>query len=305
MLLKTLGLSPPARGVPGNPPGRGGPTGPLRRPGDLPREEIRGTPQKRQLTNEQFDELYKRLPANPRQRAEALAELGTRIGDEARKHEVVRGLRDLIAKVQPFMSKADAKKKLDEALDELFSKGIKKGVMEILEQAFGEAPERPMDGDSARKAPGEHIVDGPEFDSPFDKPKPVQRFCVPLRGRALPRAAVEVLQAQAARADGLQARRQEVRRHPRGLPVAGRQHHESRSPPFVIDKRIVDRGDKQGLQSMDLRPRTRPASTCCSSTALRPSRNRSRTLRSASSRAVSNVRLRQRSLNRRPSGRRP
>lgn len=252
MLLKILGLSPPVRGVPSNPPRPGGPTGPLRRPADLPREEIRGTPQKRQLTNEQFDELYKRLPANPRQRAEALAELGTRIGDEARKHTVVRDLRDLIAKVQPFMSKADAKKKLDDALNELFSKGIKKGVMAILEQAFGEAPERPTEGVKPDKAPGEHLVDGPEFDSPFDKPKPVQRFAfrfedVPSR---VPPSKYFKLKL----------------RVPTGFKPDDKKYGATRvvcqsladhttshgRPPFVIDKRIVDRGDKQGLQSMDL-----------------------------------------------------
>ena len=255
MLLKTLGLSSPASGVPSNSPQPGGPTGPtgpLRRPGDMPREEIRGKPQKRPLTNEQFDELYKRLPANPRQRAEALAELGTRIGDEARKHEIVRDLRDLIAKVQPFMSKSDAKKKLDEALDELFSKGIKKGIIAILEQAFGEAPERPADGVKPDKAPGEHLVDGPEFDSPFDKPKPVQRFA--FRFEDLP-----------SRVPPSKYFRLKLR-VPTDFKPDDKKYGATRvvcqsladnttnpgRPPFVIDKRITDRGDKQGLQSMDL-----------------------------------------------------
>ena len=253
MLLKVLGLTSPAPGVPGNPPRTGGPTGPLRRPGDEPHEEIRGAPQKkRQLTNDEFDQLYKRLPADPRQRGEALAELGTRIGDEARKHEVVRALRNLIANVQPFMSKADARKKLDEALDQLFSKGIKAGVMAILEQAFGEVPDPPTDGVKPDKAPGEHIIDGPEFDSPFDKPKSVQRFSfrfedVPTRVPPSKYFTIKLRVPRDFKPDDkkLGATRvvcQSVADH------ATNPGH----PPFIIDKRIVDRGDKQGLQSVDL-----------------------------------------------------
>lgn len=251
-LLKALGLSPPARGRPGDPPRPGGPTGPLRRPGDLPREEIPRTPQKRRLTNEQFDELYKRLPADPRRRGEVLAELGTRIGDEARRHKVVRDLRDLIAKVQPFISKADARKKLDDALDELAGKGIEKGVMAILEQAFGEAPQRPAEGVKPDKAPGEHVVDGPEFDSPFDKPKAVQRLA--FRFEEVPP------RVPPSRYFGIKLRvptdfKPDDRKYGATRVVCqSLADHTTNAgrPPFVIDKRIVDRGDKRGLQSLDL-----------------------------------------------------
>jgi len=196
----------------------------------------------------------------------------------------VRDLRDLIAKVQPFMSKADAKKKLDEALDELFSKGIKKGVMAILEQAFGEAPERPADGVTPDKAPGEHLVDGPEFDSPFDKPKPVQRFS--FRFEDLPS------RVPPSKYFKLKLRvptdfKPDDKKYGATRVVCQSLTDHTRNPghpPFVIDKRVVDRGDKKGLQSMDLlAPPTRPASTCSSSFAGRPSRNRWRTLWSASS----------------------
>jgi hypothetical protein len=258
MLLQKLGLGSPPRGVPGNPPPPGGPTGPLRRPGDLPHEEIRAAPQKRQLTNEQFDDIFKRLPADPRKRAEALAELGTRIGDEARKHKVVTALRDVISKIQPFMSKKDAKKKLDEALDELSSKGIKKGVMALLEAAFGEAPERPVDGTVTRKEPGEHIVDGPELDSPLDKPKPVQRFAFrfeDMPSRVPPSKYFKIKLRVPTDFKPDDKKYGATRVVCQSLTDYTTSHGR---PPFVIDKRIADRGDKQGLQSMDLQAPDEP-----------------------------------------------
>jgi hypothetical protein len=252
MLLKTLGLSPPARGLPGNPPGAGGPTGPLRRPGDLPREEIRGTPQKGPLTNEQLDDLYKRLPANPRQRAEALAELGTRIGDEARKHEVVRGLRDLIAKVAAVHVEGRREEETRRRARRVVQQGHQEGrdgdPRAGLRRGAGKARGRHV----TRKEPGEHIVDGPELDSPLDKPKPVQRFAFRFEdvpSRVLPSKYFKL-----------------KLRVPTDFKPDDKKYGATRvvcqslavnttnpgRPPFVIDKRIVDRGDKQGLQSMDL-----------------------------------------------------
>jgi hypothetical protein len=215
-----------------------------------------------------------------------LAELGTRIGDEARKHKVVNDLRDLISKVQPFMSKADAKKKLNEALDELGNKGTKKGVMALLEAAFGEAPEKPVDGTVTRKAPGEHILDGPELESPLDKPKPVQRFSfrfedMPSRVAPSKYFKLKLRVPTDFKPDDKKYGATRV------VCQSLADHTTNRGrPPFAIDKRIVDRGDKQGLQSLDLQAPDEPAITCSSSTASRPSRNPSRSSRSASNRAV-------------------
>jgi len=124
--------------------------------------------------------------------------------------------------------------------------------MAILEQAFGDVPDPPSDGVKPDKAPGEHILDGPEFDSPFDKPKAVQRFSfrfedVPARVPPSKYFRIKVRVPADFKPDDKKFG---------ATRVVGQSFAEHANnpghPPFVIDERIVDRGDKQGLQTLDL-----------------------------------------------------
>src|SRR5512146_2984465 len=98
-LLDTLGLSAPpvTKGSP--PTGAGGPTGPLRTTMDPPRDEVAGprTPDKpagkgKGLDDAALSKALKSLPSDPSKRAEALADLVTKVSDTARRDPIVRAL---------------------------------------------------------------------------------------------------------------------------------------------------------------------------------------------------------------------
>ena len=177
-LLEALGLTTPfgrPKGI--NPLGNTGPTGPLRAPGDVPREEVAAPKKEKGLSDADLTKALKNLPGEPRKRAEALAELAAQIGDKVRRDPIVKALRDTVAKITPFMSDAEAKKKLDKALDELVSKGIKDGIMALLKAVVGKEPSK-VDRDAPRKdGPNlperdlkERIFKLPELPLPIDQP---------------------------------------------------------------------------------------------------------------------------------------
>jgi hypothetical protein len=177
-LLDTLGLTaPPAgrsRGI--NPLAGGpGPTGPLRKPGDVPRDELKKT-----LSDAELAKALKDLPVEPLKRVDALADIVLHVGDKIRRDPIVRALRDAIVKIQPIMDDKDAKKKIDKAIDDLVAKGIKAGIKALLEAAAGKVREKtPADGPTMPERDlKERILKSPELPLPIDKPPklPVNRF---------------------------------------------------------------------------------------------------------------------------------
>lgn len=187
-LLQSLGLAPLPGGGTTVAPARagGGPTGPLKKPGDEPREEVKAPPKKK-MDDAEIATALKNLPADPKKRGEALADLVTRVGDAARRDPIVRALRDLIVKVQPVMPDADAKKAIDKAIDDLVEKGIKEGIMALLTVVVGKAPTKvdrdapPKTGpDVKEKDLDEKIFKSPEI--PFGKPPKVRRNSFELLG---------------------------------------------------------------------------------------------------------------------------
>ena len=183
-LLQGLGLTTPAAGVTtggSKPGGPAGPTGPLKAPNYDPPEEVPGT-KKKALDDAELGKALKNLPADPPKRAEALADLVTKVSDAARRDPIVRALRDVIAKIQPIMSDKDAKEKIDKAISDLVDKGVKEGIMQLLKAAVGKEPTK-VDRDAPRqdgpnlpeKDLGEHILKTPPIDLPFDKPPKLRR----------------------------------------------------------------------------------------------------------------------------------
>lgn len=176
-LLDALGLTTPfgrPKGI--NPLGNTGPTGPIKAPGYEPREEV-AAPKKKGLDDAEITKALKSLPSEPAKRAEALADLVTKVSDKARRDPIVKALRDVIAKIQPFMSDADAKKKIDKAISDLVEKGVKEGLLQLLKAVVGKEPTK-VDRDAPRqdgpnmpeKDLGEKIIKTPPIDLPFDKP---------------------------------------------------------------------------------------------------------------------------------------
>jgi hypothetical protein len=183
-LLDSLGLMTPPGGKPASTPVRGGPTGPtgpLKAPGVEPREEVPAAKKEKEegkdLSDAELTKALKSLPADPPKRVEALADLVLKVSDTARRDPIVKALRDAIAKIQPIMSEADAKKKIDKAINDLVDKGVKEGIMQLLKAVIGKEPTK-VDRDAPRqdgpnmppKDLGEKIIKTPPIDLPFDKP---------------------------------------------------------------------------------------------------------------------------------------
>ena len=78
-----------------------------------------------------------------------LADLVTKVSDAAKRDPIVRALRDVIVKIQPVMPDAEAKKKIDKAIDDLVTKGVKEGLMALLKVGVGKEP-TPVDRDAPR-----------------------------------------------------------------------------------------------------------------------------------------------------------
>ena len=183
-LLGALGLTSPAGSVTGGgskPTGATGPTAPLKPPKYNPPQELPAA-KKKGLDDAEFAKALKSLPSDPPKRAEALADLVTKVSDEARRDPVVKALRNVIVKIQPVMLDAEAKKALDKAIGDLIDKGIKEGIMALLKAVAGKAPTA-VDSDAPpkygpdipEKDLGEKILKTPELPLPFDKPPKLHR----------------------------------------------------------------------------------------------------------------------------------
>jgi hypothetical protein len=213
-LLRALGLPPlPARGAPATPghapaggaaapaaPTASTPAGAPPLPADAPRKPIDlfdpevlrkslREPAPGALDDAALAKSLKELPADPVKRAQTLTDLIPLVGDAVQREPLVKALRDALAKITPFMSDADAGKKIDDAIGGLVEKGIKKAILELLKLAVGKAPTE-VDRDAPpRYGPplqerdlGEKIIKTPEIPLPWDKPKPVRRNSFEFRG---------------------------------------------------------------------------------------------------------------------------
>ena len=132
--------------------------------------------------NPAFD--VSKMPSDPKARADFLADAIVQVKDAVKRDKLVAALRDTIVKIQPVMDDAEAKKKLNEAIDSLVETGSKKLLEALLTAIVGKAP-TPMPPDGKRptgpplkeKDIGEQIFKTPELPLPFDQPKkPTQNF---------------------------------------------------------------------------------------------------------------------------------
>lgn len=207
-LLQTLGLratTGTARSggpLAGGGTGRGRqPTGPIKPSLADPPDEVRAPPGKPDgnapfdgtvtdparrkppapLSDEQVRKVLASLPDDPVKRTEIVAGAVSRISEAARRDPIARGLRDWLARKQPFTSDANARRKLDEGIRDLVDKGIKEGLLQLVSGLLGREPVE-IDREKRDKDPikrpgndtGEHIGKSPEFDLPIDKPPRVR-----------------------------------------------------------------------------------------------------------------------------------
>lgn len=109
-----------------------------------------GAGNKTTLDDAALTKALRELPADPAKRADALAELARQVGDKARRDPIVKALRDLVAKIQPVMPDADARKAIDQAIDDAVEKGAKAALLALLKAVVGKGPAA-VDRDGPRK----------------------------------------------------------------------------------------------------------------------------------------------------------
>jgi hypothetical protein len=101
----------------------------------------------------------------------------------------VRALREVIVKIQPVMPDSQARKKIDQAINDLVEKGVKEGIMALLKAVVGKEPTK-VDRDAPpkygpnvpEKDIGEKIFKLPEMPLPFDQPPKLRRNSFEFRG---------------------------------------------------------------------------------------------------------------------------
>ena len=98
-----------------------------------------------------------------------LTELIKKTSDAAVKDPLVRKLRDLLSRLQPFMPAKDAQKEIDDAIKSLIKDGADAGIMAILKAVTGKSPST-MPENRTQTGPnvppkdlGEHILQGPKI----------------------------------------------------------------------------------------------------------------------------------------------
>ena len=134
-----------------------------------------------------------KMPADPQKQVELLADAIAKTQDAAKGDQLVRALRDALAKIQPVMSNAEAKKEIDKLIDKGIDAAAKALLMKLIETAVGKpGTQMPDDDHRTQYGPavkekdlGEHILKTPEI--PFGKPPAVHRNSFEFRG--LPKTA--------------------------------------------------------------------------------------------------------------------
>jgi hypothetical protein len=98
-----------------------------------------------------------------------LTELIQKASDAAVKDPLVKELRDLLSKLQPFMPAEDAQKEIDKAIRSLVEDGANAAIMAIVEIFTGKSPSKIPDNpshtgpDVPQTDLGEHIFRGLEI----------------------------------------------------------------------------------------------------------------------------------------------
>lgn len=129
---------------------------------------------------------------DPKARINLLTELILTTADKTRKDQLVRELRDWLVKIQPVMPKDAAKKAIDDAITSLVDKGIKAGIMALLQAATGKSPSTmPPDSDNNHTGPaiapkdlGEHVIKLPPL--PLDNVPKSHRYSFEFHGLKSP-----------------------------------------------------------------------------------------------------------------------
>jgi outer membrane protein OmpA-like peptidoglycan-associated protein len=121
-----------------------------------------------------------KVPPDVVRRITVLEEALERTADAVARDKIVRQIRDLVASIpQPFASKEEVVKGLDDAIKAGVTEGIKKAIQAALEAIAGQPATTQPSGPShtlplPSSAPGERIIPGPSI--PFDYvPKPSPR----------------------------------------------------------------------------------------------------------------------------------
>jgi hypothetical protein len=129
-----------------------------------------------------------KLPADPRKQVELLADAIAKTDDAVKRDQLVRALRDVLAKIVPLMSNAEAKKQIDKLIEKGIDAGAKAALLKLIEAAVGQ-PAQTMPDDDHRTQYGpnikekdlkEHILSTPPI--PFGKPPAVHRNRFEFRG---------------------------------------------------------------------------------------------------------------------------
>jgi Domain of unknown function (DUF4157) len=99
----------------------------------------------------------------------ALTDLIKKTTDTVQKDALVKKLRDLFSRIQPFMPQQDAQKAIDDAIQSLVKDGANQAILAILEGVTGKSPttmpeDRNQTGPNVpQKDLGEKIVKGPKI----------------------------------------------------------------------------------------------------------------------------------------------
>jgi hypothetical protein len=143
------------------------------------------------------------LPTVPPETTKRMKDLGDLIaaaGDAATRDKLIKELRDLVIKIQPFLSDDEAKKTLNDAITSGVAEGIKAAIKAALEALAGKSATQ-MPADPSHTGPDvkpadlkEKIFKTPELPLPFDKPPEAKRFSFEfqsLKASYQPNAAIE------------------------------------------------------------------------------------------------------------------
>ena len=133
-----------------------------------------------------------KLPPAPNTgRINELTDLIPTIADKVKKDQFVRELRDLLVRIEPVIPKAEAKKAIDGAIGDLVDKGIKAGIMKVLQAITGRAPSA-MPPDEANTHTGPALTPKDLHQQtfsvpiPFDSPPKLHRYSFEFRGLKSP-----------------------------------------------------------------------------------------------------------------------
>jgi hypothetical protein len=126
-------------------------------------------------------------PGEEGKKPDAVAEGAKKFADAAKRDPIVKGLRNWVSKVQPFVPEKDMKKALNDGMDAGLKEASKAGIKAGVEALSGK-PTNEVTGGGPQLGPyppitpqGEHIIKTPEFPIP-DTPDPKPSFQFQYKG---------------------------------------------------------------------------------------------------------------------------